>query len=157
MSENITGGLSDQDAAARTLVLEWEFHAPVERVYDAWTKPEYLVQWWGPEGMTVPTYEMDVREGGKWQTTMVNAAGEAYTVQGKYVTLERPTRLVMTWAWLTEGVPGHETLVEVTLQQTEAGTRLRLVQKVFDTEEQKTSHHEGWTSSLHCLERFLSQ
>jgi uncharacterized protein YndB with AHSA1/START domain len=41
------------------------FDAPVEKVWKAWTDPEQVMQWWGPEGFTSPGAKMDFREGGK--------------------------------------------------------------------------------------------
>lgn len=40
--------------------------APVEMVWDAWTKPEHIKMWWGPKDFTSPTCEVDLREGGKF-------------------------------------------------------------------------------------------
>lgn len=47
-----------------------EFDAPIERVWAAWTKPEDLRAWWGPEGFTCPRAEADVRVGGRILITM---------------------------------------------------------------------------------------
>ncbi|HVI08244.1 MAG TPA: SRPBCC domain-containing protein [Candidatus Binatia bacterium] len=41
------------------------FDAPRELVWQAWTDPKYVVQWWGPNGFTVPVCRMDFRVGGK--------------------------------------------------------------------------------------------
>jgi uncharacterized protein YndB with AHSA1/START domain len=40
------------------------FDVPVEQVWRAWTEPERVKRWWGPDGFTAPVAEMDVREGG---------------------------------------------------------------------------------------------
>jgi uncharacterized protein YndB with AHSA1/START domain len=40
------------------------FNAPVERVWQAWVKPEMVKKWWGPKNFTVPVVEMDFHEGG---------------------------------------------------------------------------------------------
>jgi uncharacterized protein YndB with AHSA1/START domain len=47
------------------LVLIRVFDAPVERVWKAWSDPEDVKRWWGPEGFTCPVAKMDFREGGK--------------------------------------------------------------------------------------------
>ncbi len=52
-------GITPQD-----LVFTRTFNAPVERLWKAWTEPEYVMQWWGPNHFTAPSAEMDVREGG---------------------------------------------------------------------------------------------
>lgn len=48
----------------RDLVITRTFDAPIEQVWKAWSEPEYVMQWWGPEGFTSPLARMDFRKGG---------------------------------------------------------------------------------------------
>ncbi len=48
----------------RPLVITRIFDAPVERVWQAWIDPEQVKQWWGPDGFSSPSAEIDFREGG---------------------------------------------------------------------------------------------
>jgi uncharacterized protein YndB with AHSA1/START domain len=48
----------------KDLVFTRVFDAPVGEVWKAWVDPEYVMRWWGPEGFTAPSAEMDFREGG---------------------------------------------------------------------------------------------
>jgi uncharacterized protein YndB with AHSA1/START domain len=50
----------------RDLVITRIFDAPIERVWRAWTDPEYVMRWWGPTGFTSPFCRIDFREGGKY-------------------------------------------------------------------------------------------
>ncbi|WP_208996200.1 SRPBCC family protein [Pseudovibrio ascidiaceicola] len=139
-----------------TLRITRDFKASPEKVFDAWTNPEMLVQWWGPEGMSTPECEMYVRTGGKWKTTMTSSKeGGAYTVSGIYKVLDRPSRLCFTWGWTNDGVRGHETDVEVTFEAIENGTRMTMVQRVFADPEQTKNHDQGWSSSFNDLQRFV--
>jgi uncharacterized protein YndB with AHSA1/START domain len=140
------------DTATRSLRLEREFRAPVAQVYAAFTQPDLLQKWWGPEGVTVPDFTMDVREGGQWRTTMRNDDGDSWTVSGAYVELREPHRLAFTWAWEENGQRGHETLVEIDLVASATGTRLSLLQSVFETRDARDKHEQGWISSFSCLE-----
>ncbi|WP_421722812.1 SRPBCC family protein [Bauldia sp.] len=143
--------------ADRTLVVERVFKASPERVFSAWTDPKILVQWWGPEGLHTPEYTMDVREGGAWRTVMMNDKGESHTASGVYQEIAPPNRLVMTWAWeQPDGSRGHETVVELSFEPAEDGTRLTLTQRLFANVEARDNHRMGWTSSLSSLETFLS-
>lgn len=146
-----------EDKAARTLVIERVFNAPPAKVFAAWTDPAILVKWWGPETFTTPEHSMDVRVGGAWRTVMVSPKGETHTVSGVYREIVPPTRLVMTWGWQQDdGSRGHETVVELTFEPAPAGTRLRLVQSVFASVEQRDNHNMGWSSSFNDLERVLA-
>lgn len=141
---------------ATTLRMTRDFKASPQKVYDAWTDPKMLVQWWGPEGMTTPECKMDVREGGAWKTTMTSAKeGGAYTVSGVYKVLDRPGHLCFSWGWTNEGKRGHETEIDVTFKAIEGGTRMTMVQKVFAEAEQVDKHNQGWSSSFNDLQRFL--
>ena len=154
---NSAAAARDGSEADRTLVVERVFKAPPERVFNAWTDPEVLVQWWGPEGLHTPEHTMDVREGGAWRTVMMNDKGETHTASGVYREIAPPKRLVMTWAWeQPDGGRGHETLIELSFEPAEQGTRLKLVQRLFATAEARDNHRMGWDSSFNCLGQYLS-
>jgi uncharacterized protein YndB with AHSA1/START domain len=140
----------------RTLVIERVFRAPPEQVFAAWTDPQILVGWWGPEGYQTPEYTMDVREGGAWRTVMRNATGEAHIASGVYREIAPPKRLVMTWGWQQpDGTRGHETVVELSFEPAPGGTRMQLVQRIFANVDQRDNHRMGWTSSLNKLEELV--
>lgn len=64
----VTNGMTDTTANTekRDLVITRLFEAPIERVWKAWTDPEYVMRWWGPTGFTSPSCKIDFREGGKF-------------------------------------------------------------------------------------------
>lgn len=145
------------DTENRTLRIVRDFRASAERVFDAFTKPELAQQWWGPEGLSTPEIELNVFEGGSWRTVMTNSDGSKYTVEGVYKVVERPVRLVYTWSWVDDGVTGAETTVDLSFSPIEGGTRLSLVQSVFEGQAMRDDHVGGWNSSFDCLEKYLSQ
>src|SRR5579862_1989189 len=61
---------SEGNAAERELVFRRLLDAPRELVFDVWTNPAHVPQWWGPNGFTTTIHEMDVRPGGVWRLTM---------------------------------------------------------------------------------------
>ena len=60
------------DARDRTLVLTRHFRASHAQVYAAWTDPEALPRWFGPDGFTCTVREMDVRNGGRARFDMTS-------------------------------------------------------------------------------------
>ena len=56
---------SERPTETRDLVVTRVFEAPVEDVWRAWSDAEYVKRWWGPVGFTVPTADIDFREGGR--------------------------------------------------------------------------------------------
>ena len=76
------------------LYLTREFDAPVKLVWDAWTDPDQVGQWWGPRGFTITTHSRDLRPGGKWIYTMHGPDGTDYPNITTYHEVEKHARLV---------------------------------------------------------------
>jgi uncharacterized protein YndB with AHSA1/START domain len=146
--------MTTMTAEDTVLRLERLIPVPPERLFELWTKPEQIVQWFGPDGYDVPSHEIDVRPGGKWRTTMSAPDGGKHTVSGVYRVIDPPRKLVFTWGWDNDkGVRGHETEVTVTFAAAPGGTRLTLIQQQFESATSRDQHSHGWLSSFVCLER----
>jgi uncharacterized protein YndB with AHSA1/START domain len=78
----------------REIVITRVFDAPCELVFEAWTNPEHVVQWWGPRGFTTTIHEMDVRPGGVWRFVMHGPDGTDYDNKVVFVEVAKPERLV---------------------------------------------------------------
>jgi uncharacterized protein YndB with AHSA1/START domain len=65
-------------------------------LFEAWTKPEHLRQWWGCEGSSITHCAIDLRVGGSWSLVMRMADGSDHPFLGKYREVLRPHRLVYT-------------------------------------------------------------
>ena len=142
--------------ADRTLTITRRIAVPCDSVFRAWSDPAELTKWWGPEGTTPVIDVMDVRPGGAWRTRMVNAQGQEYICSGIYREIAAPERLSFTWAWETDGVRGHETVVTIEFKDSDGGTEMVLNQRLFETSEGTRMHNEGWTSSLDRLQQSLA-
>ncbi len=131
--------------------------ASPERVFNAFLDPETLARWWGPEGHGAAEVSLDQREGGRWRTVIISPDGTRYPVSGIYRVIDRPNRLVMSWAWENEdGSPGTDTEVELTFTAAGSGTHLKLAHRGLPTPEELASHRDGWSSSLNDLERLFA-
>jgi uncharacterized protein YndB with AHSA1/START domain len=62
----------------REIIISKKLNAPVELVWEAWTKPEHIVQWWGPNGFTNTIHTMNVIAGGEWDLIMHGPDGTDY-------------------------------------------------------------------------------
>ena len=78
----------------REMVFTRIFDAPRELVWEAYTDPRQVVQWWGPKGFTNTFYEMDVRPGGLWRLTMHGPDGVNYPNRIEFIEVSKPARLV---------------------------------------------------------------
>jgi uncharacterized protein YndB with AHSA1/START domain len=71
--ENETSNTKD-----RELFISRKLDAPVELVWEVWTKPEHIVNWWGPDGFTNTINTMNVTPGGEWNLVMHGPDGTDY-------------------------------------------------------------------------------
>ena len=135
------------------LVIKRTFQAPADKLFKAWTTPTLMQEWFAPGDMTVPSLEADVREGGTYRITMLEAGGEKHTTYGTYKEVVPGKRLVYTWQW--EGSE-EETLVTIEFySRSERTTELVLTHERFTTVQAKESHNKGWNSCLQNFESWL--
>ncbi len=136
------------------LVLERRFAASPEKIYRAWTTPEALSRWFGPDTAKFVSAELDVSVGGRYRIVMRLPDGEEARVGGAYREVVENRKLVFTWAW--EGTPERESLVTVEIAPEEKGALLILRHEEFFDEAACVHHRDGWTASLDRMERCVS-
>ena len=147
---------TNDSAATDELVITRIFNAPPALVFAAWTEPEHLAHWSGPEGFTTPHHEMDLRPGGRYRACLRSPEGEDHWVAGVYREIQPPVRLVMTHAWENSDPPGPETLVTVTFAEEGRGrTRMHFRQTGFTSKASRDGHAGGWSSSFDKLASHL--
>jgi uncharacterized protein YndB with AHSA1/START domain len=159
MAKGDAAARAAQDAGAtdRRLRIVRTFAAPREAVFRAWTDPKQLVKWWGPRGFSCPDCAIDVRDGGRWRTVMRSPEGTSHIVGGVYREIVPPRRLSFTWAWSTDGKPGHETLVTVELNERGKTTEMVFTQETFESVDARNQHSQGWGSAFDCLDELFGE
>lgn len=70
------------------------FDAPRDLVWRAWTDPNQLAQWWGPDGFRLTTHHMEFHQDGVWKFTMHGPDGRDYKNQIIYLEIAKPDRIV---------------------------------------------------------------
>ena len=103
------------------LVITRTFDAPARIVFEAWTKPELMKQWWVPKsyGMELLSCEQDVRVGGAYRFIFRHGAAGTMAFFGKYLEVEPPVRLV----WTNEESPDGS-VTTLTFEESEGKTLL---------------------------------
>ena len=120
------------------------------QLFDAWTTADQLKRWTCPDPNAEVSVNIDLRAGGHYSIRM-DAEGGPFTAHGTYRVVDRPRRLVYTWAWREEAHPmREETLVTVELVQAADGTEVRLAHEGFPTPGDRDGHEQGWKI---CLDR----
>jgi uncharacterized protein YndB with AHSA1/START domain len=99
------------------------FDAPRDLVFDAFSSPSHLAQWWGPTGFTLTTREMTFTPGGVWRFVMHGPDGRDYSNKIVFGEIERPERIT----YLHPGDDGAEPVrMEVTISFAEENGKTRL-------------------------------
>ncbi len=134
------------------------FAAPRDLVFDAFTDPKHLAQWWGPHRFTNPRCEFDARPGGAIHIDMRGPDGTVYPMTGEVKEIERPSRLVFSTTPLDDdGNVLFETLITVDFAERDGKTTVsvnaHVVRMVALVAAQMLAGMEaGWTQSLERLE-----
>jgi uncharacterized protein YndB with AHSA1/START domain len=153
----------------KEVTLEKIYDASLETVWQAWTDPEMLKRWWGPNDVTIPQCEVDLRVGGKFYIVM--EAGEAmgpykgtlWPMLAEFTVVEPNAKLSYTAQAWTEGQKGETTIDQTTdvLFVEEGGkTKVHVTAAIFKTGPGAgmavQGMEYGFTQQLEKLNNFLS-
>jgi len=139
------------------LVLEREIDVPVELVWEAWTTPDSIKEWFCPKPWSVSSCEIDLRPGGKFNTVMRSPEGQEFPNSGCYLEVVPNQRLVFTDTLLPGFRPAPKPFftAALLLAPTATGTRYTAI-AIHGNEETRKQHeemgfHEGWGSVVDQL------
>lgn len=139
------------------VVLKRHFRAGIEKVFAYVSEPEKVIEWWGPEGVTVPRANLGFNRTGPWHSEMHAPDGTVYKVSGEVTKVDPPNMVGFTWGWHDDAdARGHESHVMIELTATETGTDFVLIHRDLADAESAERHNEGWTSSIGRLERVIA-
>ena len=140
------------------LELSHRYSAPRADVFDAWTNPERIVRWFGPDMFPAESFEHDFRPGGRIELCMRGPNGEEARSTGEYVEIVPPERVV-TVSWI-EGETGRifEVLQQVTFADRGAQTEVTLEHLVLRNEgfPGASGAQIGWEQTLAKLDVYLA-
>jgi uncharacterized protein YndB with AHSA1/START domain len=138
------------ETADRELVLTRLIDAPPEKLFNAWTDPDLLKQWFAPLPWTTPHAELDVRPGGSTLVVMRGPDGSEFPNRGVYLEVVKNRRIVFTDAFSAAWEPSAKPFMTVILTFEDEGGKTRytaLVRHwtVADRQaHEKMGFHEGW-------------
>lgn len=128
------------------LLITRVFDAPVSLVFRIWAEREHMMRWWGPEGFTCTSLELDFRPGGNWRASIVSDAyGESW-MGGQFREIEKDRRIVYSFAWEEGSGETDQTLVTVTFTEQDGKTVQTYHQAPFSSVKTRDSQTVGWNS-----------
>ena len=151
------------------------FNAPREKMWDAWTRPEQIQQWFGPKGSASDLIAFDFRPGGEWRGRMETADGHVMFSKFIFRDIDPPSRL--TWIHGFADEQGNRTrapfapqfplelLTTVRFAEDDGGTRIDLSwEPINATDEERdfftgmmASMTGGWTGTFDQLDAYMSE
>jgi uncharacterized protein YndB with AHSA1/START domain len=144
------------------LVLERFIEVPPELVWEAWTKPEHISQWFTPKPWVVAGCEIDLRPGGVFRTLMQSPDGaESNDLRGCYLEIVPNQRLVWTDALLPGFRPSENPFMTaiITMEAEGDGTRYFSMARHRDEsvrkQREEMGFYEGWGTVSEQLAEYV--
>lgn len=139
-----TIGETEIETTDTSLILRRTFDAPREDVFDAFTDPEAMAQWYGGTTMDVEIHALEAEPGGAFSITMRD--DETYDVEGEFLAVEHE-RIVHTW---------YVGQVTVELTEVPEGTEVELTHDGLPDRATTDMHAEGWVDAVDSLATALA-
>ncbi|MBI2598395.1 MAG: SRPBCC domain-containing protein [Candidatus Diapherotrites archaeon] len=152
--------------------IEKVFEAPRAKVWEAWTNPELIKKWWGPEGFSAPVIKMDFRVGGKYLYCMRGPMPDGKEMDiystGTYKEIIPLKKIVATDSFADEkgnvvlsdhyGMPGMPKEMQVIVTFEDLGKKTKMTLRHIGMPDfMSKDANAGWSTSFDKLERALSE
>ena len=146
------------EASGHTVTMKRTFNAPVALVWEAWTQPEHISKWWGPQGMQTKVITHDFKVGGEWKYAMAMPDGKEFISEGIYQEIVPHEKIVTSAEFkpMTEGV-------ELQILMQGDGEKTHFVFKVihateeYRIQQEKMGIYNGWGSVFDRLQAFVEK
>jgi uncharacterized protein YndB with AHSA1/START domain len=144
------------------LVLDRVVDVPPHLVWEAWTDPEHLKEWFVPRPWTIASIELDLRPGGIFRTVMRSPEGEEFDNPGCCLEIVEGKKLVFTDTLLPGFRPAPNPFFTaiVTIEPHGSNGTRYIAHAIHGTSENKTKHeemgfHEGWGTVLDQMVEYI--
>lgn len=145
------------DVGGGAILASVEIAAAPERIYRALTSPDEILKWWGADDQYWTTgWTSDLRPGGRWRAEGKGADGHAFSVEGEYLELDPPRKIVCTWkaAWDDNQV----TTITYRIEPIDGGARVVVRHEGFGARADSCrGHAQGWERVLGWLGGFAGK
>jgi uncharacterized protein YndB with AHSA1/START domain len=153
-----TSGSKITKPSDRELRLERIFDAPRDEVWQAYTDPELVAQWWG-RGNKLVIERLEVERGGHWRFVEHSDQG-VHGFEGRFREVTPPERLVQTFEW--DGMPGYVIINSTTFEDLGDGRTRIVATSLFSATEERdgmlnSGMEQGMNESYAALDRLLAK
>ena len=150
--------MNPANEALRTLTIKRTFNAPIQLVWEAWSKPEHVALWWGPKGMQTKVLAHDFRVGGQGKYSMAMPDGREFISEGVYSDIAEPHKIVTSADFkpMTEGVI-LQALFEENGNSTNFTFNVIHPSEEYKKQQEEMGFYNGWGSVFDRLEGYFSE
>lgn len=140
----------------RTLTIKRTFNAPIQLVWDAWTRAEQIALWWGPKGMQTKVVKHDFKVGGIWKYVMTMPDGNDFVTEGVYSEIVELVKIISSADFkpMTEGVE-IQALFEAKEDKTNFTFKVVHPTAEYCKQQEKMGFYNGWGSTFDRLNEYL--
>lgn len=144
------------ERSGNIITMKRTLNAPINLVWEAWSKAEHIINWWSPEGMEVDVIEHEFKVGGKWKYIMKMSDGKEFISEGEYIEIVELTKIITSANFkpMTEGVT-LESLFKENGDKTEFTFNVVHPTEEYCLAQEKMGIYNGWGSAFDRLETFL--
>lgn len=141
----------------RTLTIERTLDAPLDLVWDAWTKPEHIAKWWGVNGMETKIVEHEFTVGGQWKYAMTMPDGREFSADGVYIEIVPKERIITSANFkpMTEGVE-IQTIFKADGDKTQLTFNCVHETEEYCKQQEEMGFYNGWGSFFDRLSEYVS-
>lgn len=144
-----------------TVVYRRYYDAPIDLVFEAWSEPRHLAEWWGPDGFTLTTNSMDFSNGGVWDFIMHGPDGTDFKNRVQFIEIDRPHRIVYKHLGADGETEDVSFRTVITMEPSGEGTHLTMEQDFSTKEElervnEKYGAIEGGIQHAENLAKYLA-
>lgn len=145
------------DFSKRILSIKRSFNAPIATVWEAWTRPEHIIQWWAPKGRKVQVIHHEFKPGGCWKYVMPMPDGSEFISEGIYSEIVECRKIVTSASFR----PMTEDVVLQCIFEEDGDKTHFVFSVIHPTEEyclqqEKMGFYNGWGSALDRFEKSIS-
>jgi uncharacterized protein (TIGR02246 family) len=144
---------NDRAGEVPAIEFELDFEVPRAVLFDHWIRPEYVREWFAPQGYVTTMCRLDASPEGEWRMDFRSDAGHEYTEQGTYLLIDPPGRLEFTLTQVDGEHIGPETKVTAEFLDLGSRTRMHFRQTGFAEIAHRDQNEIGWSE---CFERLAA-
>ncbi len=146
--------------ADETVKVEGYFAVSPSQMFNAWTNPEIIKKWFGPEPNSLSAAEIDLRKGGSWRFLASDDGEKTVAFEGEYLEIEQDLRLVFSWSHAVTFANGKKettpaSRVEVLFSSQGSGTFVVVQHSAIRTADGRKGVGGGWEGSFGNLKSLV--